>query len=278
MPSNLMPPQSALGKPTLHGPAGFIEWGRVTAKFAGLLGWTGVCYALLLPGIVVCLVIPRRAAWNAWIQRLWAGGLLRVLGVSVARSGTRPGKPFFLVANHLSYIDILVLGADLGAVFISKQELGGWPLLGHIAKMTGTLFVDRGRRRDAIRVLEEIDRVIAGGAGVVLFPEGTSSKGDRIYPLKPALLEWAAQRVFPVHTAALRYATGNAERPAYQSVCWWGEGTPLLGHFLGLASLPQIRADLVYGPAAVVAESRSTLAGRVHEALEQSFVPMGMIE
>jgi 1-acyl-sn-glycerol-3-phosphate acyltransferase len=255
-----------------------MEWGRVAAKFAGLLGWTGVCYTLLLPGIVVCLVIPRRAAWNAWIQRLWARGLLRVLGVEVEQSGARPDKPFFLVANHLSYIDILVLGADLGAVFISKQELGGWPLLGHIAKMTGTLFVDRGRRRDALRVLEEIDRVIAGGAGVVLFPEGTSSKGDRIYPLKPALLEWAAQRVFPVHTAALRYATGNGERPAYQCVCWWGEGTPLLAHFLGLASLRQVRAKLVYGPAAVVAESRSALAGRLHEALEQTFVPMTMIE
>ena len=278
MPSDLTPTQPALGEPTLYRPGSVLQWALVAAKFAGLLGWTGICYTLLIPGIAVCLVIPRRTAWNAWIQRLWARGLLRVLAVSVERSGRRPQKPFFLVANHLSYIDILVLGADLGAVFISKHELGGWPLLGHIAKVTGTLFVDRGRRRDAIRVLEEIDTVIAGGAGVVLFPEGTSSKGDRIYPLKPALLEWAARREFPVHTAALRYATGNPERPAYECVCWWGDGTPLLGHFLGLASLARIRAEVVYGPEAVVAESRSALAGRVQQALEQTFVPMTMIE
>lgn len=278
MSSTHLAPQHGSGEPTPYPPAGPGDWLRVTGKFAGMLAWTGACYLVLLPGIVACWVIPRRGALNAWIQRLWTRGLLRILGVTVERSGAPPAKPFFLVANHLSYLDILTLGADLGAVFISKHEIGGWPVLGHISRITGTIFVDRGRRRDAVRVLEEIDRVIADGAGVVLFPEGTSSKGDRVYPLKPALLEWAARREFPVHTAALRYATGNPARPAYECVCWWGDGTPLLGHFLGLASLRRIRCEIVYGSETLAADTRSALAEKAHEALRRTFVPITMIE
>ena len=240
-----------------------------------MAGWTGVCYAVFLPGIVLSLPSKRwRTRLNGFIQRAWARGVLRCLSVVRERSGTPPAKPFFIAANHLSYLDILVLGAELGAVFVSKHELGRWPVLGHIARVTGTIFVDRGRRRDTLRVLDEIDQAVARGGGVVLFPEGTSSRGDRIYPLKTALLEWAARRRHPVHPVTVRYDSGDPTRPASDAVCWWGDDVPFFDHLLGLASLPRIEAAVVYSDQVIVADERNRLAEELHAALTRAFVPV----
>ncbi|MDH5315490.1 MAG: 1-acyl-sn-glycerol-3-phosphate acyltransferase [Gemmatimonadota bacterium] len=275
MPSTPPHEHDSSDRPVRHPPRGVLAHVRVIARLTAMAGWTGICYVLLLPGIVLTLPSRRwRTRLNGFIQRTWARGVLRCLSVVRASSGRPPAKPFFIAANHLSYLDILVLGADLGAVFVSKHELGRWPVMGHIARVTGTIFVDRGRRRDALRVLDEIDQAVANGGGVVLFPEGTSSRGDRIYPLKTALLEWAARRRHPVHPVTVRYASGDPARPASDAVCWWGDDTPFFDHFLGLASLPRIEAAVVYSDQVIVADERTRLAEELHAALTRAFVPV----
>lgn len=270
--------QHRAARPMLHRPRGITAHARLAARLSAVAVWTGVCYLGLLLGLVFTLgSARRRTRLNGFIQQTWARGLLRCLAVTRRRRGRPPAKPFFIAANHLSYLDILVLGADLGAVFVSKHELGTWPVLGHIARMTGTIFIDRGRRRDALRVLDLIDRAVATGGGVVLFPEGTSSRGDRVYPLKTALLEWAARRRHPVHPVTLRYATSDPARPAADAVCWWGEDTPFLEHLLGMASLPRIEAELVYSEEVVLSEERNRLAEELHAALTRAFTPVELI-
>ena len=128
--------------------------------------------------------------------------------------GQRPPAPFFLVANHLSYVDIVLLLAELPVVFVAKQELASWPVLGYLTRLVGNIFVDRQSRRDVPRVLAEIRRRIEIGYGVVVFPEGTSSDGSSVQPMKPALFEWAAQTEYPVHCAAIRYQTRPGSPPA----------------------------------------------------------------
>jgi 1-acyl-sn-glycerol-3-phosphate acyltransferase len=177
------------------------------------------------------------------------------------------------VSNHLSYLDILVLGARLGPTFISKHEIADWPVLGHLARATGTIFVNRERKRDAVRVLDAIDRAVSRGGGVVLFPEGTSHKGDRVYPFKPALLEWAAQRGYPVHAASLRYATGDPAHPATDVVCWWGDAT-FGPHALRLLTLPRVHATIAFAREPVVERDRGALALRLHRVMEDRFTPV----
>jgi len=267
--------QHAAGRPVAARPERLGDHLRVALRLGGILGWTGACYAVLLPGIVLCLPSARWRVWlNGVIQQTWARGVLWCLSVRRLRTGPLPAKPFFVAANHLSYLDILVLGADLGAVFVSKHELRSWPVLGHIAWMTGTIFINRDRRRDALRVLGEIDRAVANGGGVVLFPEGTSSRGDRIYPLKTALLEWAARRRHPVHPVAVRYQSADPARPASDTVCWWGEEVSFVEHFRGLATLPRIEAQVTYSDQVVVAEERARLADELHAALTRVFTPV----
>lgn len=236
--------------------------------------WTLACYLTWMPGALVTLPTARANQWwNDRLHRLWARGLVGLMGVRVEVSGLPPGKPFFLVANHLSYLDILVLGSRLGSTFVSKHELAHWPVLGHLARITGTIFVNRTRKRDALRVLEEIDRAIARGAGVVLFPEGTSSAGDRIYPLKSALLEWAARREFPVHAAVLSYRTDPPDPDAVAAVCWWGDAT-FTPHFLQFLTLRRVHARITFPDRPVIERDRSRLSGQLHELLERHFTPI----
>lgn len=255
-------------------PPGMRDRLRQTTRLALMGLWTTLCYVAWLPGALLALPSGRLAqAWNDRMLRLWTLGLVTILNIRVEVEGLAPAKPFFLVANHLSYVDILVLGSRLGSTFISKHELGDWPVLGHLARVTGTIFVNRTRKRDALRVLAEIDRAIARGAGVVLFPEGTSSRGDRVHPLKPALLEWAARRTHPVHVATLRYSTDDPSRPASDTVCWWGDMT-FAPHFLHLLTIRRIRAQVAFAPQPVVESDRGRLAAGLHATLETHFTPV----
>ncbi len=246
---------------------------RQTLRLIVMGAWTAICYLTWLPIAVVALASgdwSRR--WNELAVRVWTGGLVAALGMEVDVVGTPPAKPFFLVSNHLSYLDILVLGARLGPTFISKHELAAWPVLGHLARVTGVIFVNRDLKRDAVRVLERIDRAVERGAGVVLFPEGTSTRGDRIYPLKTALLEWAARRRYPVHAVSLRYSTDNPAIPAADQVCWWGDAA-FAPHFLNLLAIPRIRATLSFAAESVVEGDRAALGSRLHSTLETVFQP-----
>jgi len=237
--------------------------------------WTLPCYLGWAFGAL--LTVPFRGAarrWNSVIIRTWSRGLLWIFGIRTTIVGRAPAPPFFLVANHLSYVDILVLGSTLGATFISKHDIAGWPVLGHLARVTGAIFVNRERRRDAIRVLGEIDRAWTEGAGIVLFPEGTSSRGDQVYPLKSALLEWAVRREQPVHAAALRYATGNPATPADVVVCWWGDAA-FGGHASVLLAIPRIEATLTFHPEPARETDRNRMADLLHARLTESHQPCG---
>jgi 1-acyl-sn-glycerol-3-phosphate acyltransferase len=251
---------------------------RQTIRLIGIGLWTTVAYLLWLPGAILALPFGRLSrSWNELGIRIWTRGLVTAMGIDVSVVGNPPRKPFFLVSNHLSYLDIVVLGARLGPTFISKHEIASWPVLGHLARVTGTIFVDRDRKRDAVRVLGEIDRAVERGGGVVLFPEGTSHRGDRVYPLKSALLEWAAQRGFPVHAATVRYSTGDPARPAIDAVCWWGDAT-FGPHIMRLLTLRRIHATIAFAQEPVVAHERSALATRLHAKLEQTFTPIPAAE
>ena len=242
---------------------------RVRQTIRALLAvlWTVVCYLAWLPGALVTLPFRRPLRrWKAVGIRMWTRGLLVILGIRVRELGTPPTLPAFFVANHLSWVDILVLGARLGPAFVAKQEISGWPVVGHLASATGAIFVDRGRRRDVLRVLREIDRAVAEGATIVLFPEGTSSRGDQVYPLRPALLEWAAQRRHPVQIVALSYGSTAPGWSAAETVCWWGD-LPFGAHLRGVLGIPSVEAILAFNDTPVVSADRQELTARLHEQL-----------
>src|SRR5258708_15386051 len=143
--------------------------------------------------------IPDRAARTRWLQGVCRRAL-RVFQVNLRVTGPIPSSGL-LACNHLSYLDILVLGATTPCVFVSKCEVRRWPVFGWFASLAGTLFLRREKRSDVARMTREMRRVLDEGQLVVLFPEGTSSDGSSVLPFKSSLLEPAIRPILRGSTA-----------------------------------------------------------------------------
>jgi 1-acyl-sn-glycerol-3-phosphate acyltransferase len=203
----------------------------------------------------------------------WAKLAARTMGLRIEVRGQPSKPPFFLVSNHLSYLDIVAYATQFDCVFVAKSEVASWPGIGRVAREVGTIFIERRNFQDLPRVIGLIDKNLDEGVGVVLFAEGTSTKGERVLPFNPALLEPAARSAYPVSHAAISYRTPPDEVPAEWSVCWWGEMT-LLPHFKELLKLPHIDAVICFGSHAIQANDRKVLARGLWQAVNDQFIPV----
>jgi 1-acyl-sn-glycerol-3-phosphate acyltransferase len=133
---------------------------------------------------------------------------LQAIGVELdVRGDPASGGGTLFVVNHISFTDVLALAAILDVRFVAKADVADWPLIGNWARRLGTLFVDRTDRRSAAAQAETLAGALAGGADLLLFPEGTTSDGTGLLPFRSSLLEAArfARRVQPI---ALTYSDG----------------------------------------------------------------------
>jgi 1-acyl-sn-glycerol-3-phosphate acyltransferase len=178
-----------------------------------------------------------------WLHR-WCLFACRVLGIHVATSG-RMLRSGLLVCNHLSYLDIIVLSSITPCVFVAKRDVAAWPLFGWLARAAGTIFADRRRKLRAGGVVDLVRDAIAGGALVVLFPEGTSSDGESVLPFKSALLESALQAGCMISAAAIDYSLSYGS--VADEICYWRDMT-LIPHLLNLFTKRGIDSRLVVRP------------------------------
>jgi len=152
-----------------------------------------------------------RAAHRA-LRAAWARGLLALLGVRV-RAALRPiGPGSLLVANHVSWLDAVVLHALAECAVVAKAEARRWPLLGALLARNETVFVERRPARSLLAVNAAIAARLARGECVAVFPEGTTSDGAKVRPFRPALFEPAVRGAHPVHALALEYRDADGRR------------------------------------------------------------------
>lgn len=212
----------------------------------------------------------RAYRWKCAVMRREARALLRACGVHWTTVGTPPRAPFLLVANHLGYLDIVLMCATTPAWFISKHEVASWPGIGWVVRSVNTLFVNRERKSDLLRLSGLMHETLDRGEGVIFYPEGTSSPGEGLLPFKPSLLEPAAARALPVHYAVIHYRTAPGARPAREAVCWWGD-MDFFPHLLGLLRLPGVRARITFGAEPVRHQDRKILAIHLRDAMLRHF-------
>ena len=180
------------------------------------------------------------------IAALWLMGLRRDVRGAALRG---PGA---IVANHVSWLDILVLNAGGRLVFVSKAEVAGWPGIGWLARATGTVFVRRDPR-EAWKQAAAIGERLRQGHRLLFFPEGTSTDGARVLPFRTSLFAALldpgprAMRVQPVTLAYV--APPGAPATVYG---WWGD-RGFASHLAAILALPrQGRVEVVrHAPLAV---------------------------
>lgn len=214
-----------------------------------------------------------RVTWKNKIIQFWSRWTRFNTGMNLTLEGTPPEPPFFLVCNHLSYIDVVPLWKYLDATFIAKSEVSEWPFFGSATKILGVLFIDRKLKGDVRRVNKLISENISERQGVILFPEGTSTKGEKVLPFNSSLLFYPAVSEMPVHYASITYKTEEDEIPAYLSICWWGD-MPFLSHLYRLFKVRSFEAKITFGELPVSASNRKKLASKLHERIRQQFEPV----
>ena len=147
--------------------------------------------------------IARREVCVRW----FSAKLLRTLGVGMQVSGTPVPGGVLMVANHISWLDILAMHAVCPqARFVSKADVKRWPLISQLASAAGTLYLERDRKRDALRVVHVIAQSLQSGQMVAVFPEGTTSDGRAVLPFHANLLQAAIATESPVQPVALRFS------------------------------------------------------------------------
>lgn len=141
----------------------------------------------------------------------WAARMLALIGVRLVIQGTPPVRgPVLLVSNHLSWLDILAIHAARHVRFVSKAGVRKWPLIGTLSTGAGSLYIERERRRDALRVVHHMTEALREGDLIAVFPEGTTSDGHGLLPFHANLLQAAISSGAPIQPAALRFADADS--------------------------------------------------------------------
>jgi len=232
-------------------------------RVIGRLIWFGFEVFLSAFHFLFCCVLgpkaSRRRARALWLQRI-SRRVGRIFQWEVQTTGTIPARGL-LICNHVSYLDILVLVSLTPAVFVAKREVKSWPVMGLLAQMGGTLFIDRQRRMHVGEVNDEIETALADGALVIIFPEGTSSDGRTVLPFKSSLLEPATQQKHPLAVGRLHYARENGGDDA--AVGYWGDAV-FFPHLLNLLSQKKVRAIVRFAAIKQHSTDRKELAQQLH--------------
>jgi 1-acyl-sn-glycerol-3-phosphate acyltransferase len=142
----------------------------------------------------------------ALLVREWSRQMLAIMGVTLEVRGKPPAHgPVLLVANHISWLDILVMDAAHPARFVSKADIKHWPVLGALITGAGTLYIERASRRDAMRVVHQMAAALTAGDTLAVFPEGTTHDGRTLLPFHANLIQAAISAHAPVLPVALQY-------------------------------------------------------------------------
>ena len=217
--------------------------------------------------------ISNKQMWRQWAFGNWARAFVKISGMRVEVGGILPRPPFFLVCNHLSYTDVAAIRSVLEGVFVAKGEMESWFLAGRIVSDMGTIFINRQNRRDIPRAGAKIIERLESGEGVIVFPEGTSTKGETVLPFNSSFLEFAAQRDLPVSYASLTYKTPNDSPKAVDTVCWWDEKS-FGEHLWHLFQVREFTAVINFGSEPIQNPNRKELAKALWNKVNESFVPV----
>lgn len=239
---------------------------RFSLFFIATFGVYGVWY-------LADFVIPNKIYWRQIIFKLWAMCFVRLSKMKIEVIGEVPKPPFFLVCNHLSYADIPALRCVADGVFVAKDEIRDWLAVGKMVGDLGNIYINRKNHRDIPRAGREIIKHLDDGEGVIVFPEGTSTKGEEVLPFNSSFLEFAARTDLPVSYCSISYKTPPDEIPASEAICWWDD-TTFMNHLFRLFSVKEYSAIINFGDAPVANPNRKKLAQELHAKVKEKFIPV----
>lgn len=196
----------------------------------------------------------------------WYRVFCRLFGVRIHVRGQPSDGPVLSVSNHISWLDIPVLGAYAPVGFLSKSEVRRWPLIGWLSGRNGTLFIHRGVNGAASQVSDQMAGHLGGGHSVHVFPEGTTTLGKEVRRFHPRLFQAAQSAGCPVQPVSIRYL------PPVDDAAAFVDNQNFLTHALRLLAMPRVDVALSFMPPIPVdGTDRRGLSRAAEEAVREAF-------
>ncbi len=263
---------------------------RIAMRLTFMVLWIVFGMAAMSCAAVIGLLVPM---WNKparrWVSRTWVRGVPRVLGTRIVVRGTPPKSPYFLVGNHISWIDFFVTHTVLDAVTVTESVIAEIPLARFLLSGLDLIIVDRVNE-ELIRINDRIRTTIAQGKNIVMAPEATVTPGLRVCHFHSGLLEPVASAAMPVHYASLTVCTPPGERPASETVLSPDpkfvrrDRTPIeaeierramargfFTYLFGLIGLPYHEYTITFADRTVTAPNRKALARELQQSVQSIF-------
>ena len=198
----------------------------------------------------------------------WAQRMLTIMGVEVCIEGVPSSGPVLMAANHISWLDILVMHAARHCRFVAKSEIRHWPLVGALTTVGQSLYIERASSRDAMRVVHRMRDALLAGDVLGVFPEGSTGTGETLLPFHGNLLQAAISADVPLQPVALRFIDPLSGAPSL-APCYVADDT-LVGSVWRTLRAPALRACVRYGDAQwSEGRSRRQWAEDVRASIEQ---------
>lgn len=232
---------------------------------------------LLLCTLIVLLIYPINIVYphiyidlRLRLSQIGYSLISSVVGIKIITYGSPPDRPFVLVSNHLSYLDIPLLGSLSEGVFLSKQEIRNTPLIGFVSDIFGNIFIDRTSRSDIEEASHQIAKRYSQGEGITIFPEGTTSDGTSVGDFSSSIFYYISSNQISVNYAAIKYETCSGYASANETVCWHHQMS-FLEYLLNLLDMPQIKAHVMFGDDEINYSDRKTMSKELESRVSDSF-------
>ena len=225
-------------------------------RIANRLGLAIAILAFCLVGYALTWPVRHRIGWPRFFLQ-WLG---ESLGLDVHIVGTPLRRDVLFVSNHLSWLDIIAFGGALRMAFISKNEVAQWPIVGMLARIGGTIFIDRESRRAAHGQVDQLGSALQRRRPIMLFPEGTTNDGITVFPFRPALFASVAPPPDGIRVQPVVIDYGSAA----PNIAWTGDEPlgPNLKRALGRKG--RLRVELRFLEPLPPSNDRKVLAGEAH--------------
>ena len=176
---------------------------------------------------------------------VWARGMLSAIGIEVRVKGHPAHGPVLMAANHISWLDILVMHAACHCRFVAKSEIRDWPVLGTLTTGGGSLYIERSSNRDALRVVHQMAEALQQGHVLAVFPEGGTGDGITLLPFHANLLQAAISVNAPIQPIALQFI--DAHTHGISLAPCYGDNDTLIGSLWRTLCAPPLLAQVRYG-------------------------------
>jgi len=221
-----------------------------------------------------------------FLTKIWSILNSWVLGITVKlvnKDLIQKGQNYFIIGNHLSYLDVILIGCKKPGLFVGKKEVQSWPLLGQLAWLAGTIFVDRSQKGPTANkpYIGQIANYLKKGLTILVFPEGTSSNGEGVFPFKKAIFSSPILAETPILPITLRYKSVNKQpfSPENRDLVTWHSDMTFVDHFWGVLNLKGFEVELIFNPPVLekpldenIFPQAKELSEKLHDVIEQTYL------